>query len=333
MGKKFNSINALGDKYAYYNKNITNSVKEDLNTEMYRIFSNLYDIACSRFIWEGLPPSIESRYIEEFIVNYGEVMFTKDEVLGLICLPCQGQGDLNIYGEYTKYRLLQHGGEPLNTVVYPLIRGQESPMINKIHEKEGTKPQYGVLLKASNNDMPFIENVKYYTKLLYDFKLSYSMNLQQQRFTNIIPTNEMNELSIRRILGKIYDYEPFVMVDESEVENIQNGYKTIDTGIKYLLSNLWEDEQRVFSDYLTLCGINNNPNVKKERMITDEVNSNNEFIEYMINRELTIRQECAKYLTKLNEGNIVTVKRLKDFNLGGVINGNTHNQTISNREG
>lgn len=336
MSKCQNLMHLLGDKYVYYNNNTADNVKEKYSYEDCRLFTLFYEIGVNRFIWEGLPPSIESRHIERFLMEHGKVMFTIDDTLGLICLPCVGEGDLNIYGEYCQYNLLRHDGEPMNYSVKPYIRGEVSPINEESNLEKET--QYGWLLKPYIYDQPFVEHVCFYSAVVEEFELSYLMNLQQQRFTNIIPTSDKMKLTTKTLIGKVYDYEPFVLADKSFTDEYLKSFKTLDMGVKYLIGQLWEDKQKVISEFLTLCGINNNPMYKKERQIQSEVNANNELIDLMIEKELTSRQEVAKYLSKAT-GHQITCRRQKDLLLkyqkmllqeGGNQDGKLHTENNGN---
>lgn len=309
MSNRQSLMHMFGDRYCYFNNNdVEPNVQDKLRFEDCRLHDLFYEIALNRFVWRGLPPSVESRHIERGLLERGIVMFTDDETLGLICLPCTGTGNLNIYGEYNNYNLHRLDGGMMNYTVSPYINGEKFLE----EDEKGNKIQYGVLCKPSYHDMPFLVHVHYYSAMVEDFELTYAMNLQQQRFTNFIPTTSENEFQVKQMLGKVYDYEPFVLATKKMIDETIKDMKPLNMGVTYLLSNLHEDKQKIISEYLSLCGINNNPMFKKERMISDEVNSNNEYIEFMINREYEVRQKCAKELSDITGRNI-TVERVKDL--------------------
>ena len=52
----------------------------------------LYDrykmLSLNMFRWEGLPETIESRYIENALFNHGLCLIVNDENLGFVSTPC-----------------------------------------------------------------------------------------------------------------------------------------------------------------------------------------------------------------------------------------------------
>ena len=74
---------------------------------------------------------------------------------------------------------------------------------------------------------------------------------------------------------------PFVF--GSKTYDINNRINAVKTDAPYLLDKLDLHKTRIFNEALTLLGINNANTDKKERLITDEVESNDDLINYYFN--------------------------------------------------
>ena len=141
-------------------------------------------------------------------------------------------------------------------------------------------------------------------------------NLRQQKFPFIIPVSQNTELSMKTALDKISSGEMNIMVDKdmSEQLNGKEGIKVLQTGVPYLLDK-FQDFKKKEEDYLnTYLGINNANTHKKERLITNEVDANND----LINMSLDIGYKTRKYACELINKkyglniNVVKVKDLLD---------------------
>ena len=58
---------------------------------------------------------ISIKKMEEFLIRHGKVMFYNDSNYGVMCLPCSGVGEINVYGEPTKLNVF--GANGYNKVV------------------------------------------------------------------------------------------------------------------------------------------------------------------------------------------------------------------------
>jgi hypothetical protein len=100
--------------------------------------------------------------------------------------------------------------------------------------------------------------------------------------------------------------------------------QVLDTTAPFLLNNLQDYKNSLHSEMLSLLGINNSANDKKERLITDEVNANNQYINVNIDLMLELREEAAKAINEMF-GTSITVERgvepnkevLSDANIPG----------------
>ena len=85
-------------------------------------------------------------------------------------------------------------------------------------------------------------------------------------------------------------------------------FEVLQTNSPYVADKLQEYKRNVWSEALSFLGVNNVADEKAERLITDEVNANNEMIDLSAQTMLLTRQQAAKKLNE-NYGFNVEVKQ------------------------
>lgn len=103
------------------------------------------------------------------------------------------------------------------------------------------------------------------------------------------------------IYDKISSGEPAVFYrSASPVEGNANRMQFFTTHVKeqYIVDKLQDEKRTIMNEFLTAIGVNNVATEKKERLITDEVNANNEELDYSIKY---VRDNIKKCLKKCKE--------------------------------
>ena len=75
------------------------------------------------------------------------------------------------------------------------------------------------------------------------------------------------------------------------------------------MDKLQQQKTDLKNELLTYLGINNNNNVKKERMIVDEVNANNEYTSINLDLMFDLREKACKEINEKFGLNITVKKR------------------------
>ena len=265
------------------------------NTTFQKYYNQFTLLALNMFEWENLPDGIETRHIEKPLIEFGYSFFYNDENFGYVCLPCTITG-FNIYNEPTRVQIN-------NQIIHRSMDIDE-----------------GVLIL--NNDLrtglyPIIVN---YSSRLTEIETSINTNIFQQKFPFIVECSKDNEYSVRQMLKNIHENEPYILVKKKlDLMDI----KIDDLSVPYVADKLLEDRKKIENELLTLFGLNNVID-KKERLIVDEANANNDYI----NRNVDLlyknrKQACDEINNKF--GLNINVKRVnnieeKFYNEGDEIN-------------
>ena len=114
--------------------------------------------------------------------------------------------------------------------------------------------------------------------------------------------------------------------------NINQKINCMKTDAPFLIDKLENHKHQIWNEALTYLGIDNANTDKKERLITDEVESNNELINYYINCFYKTRKEACDLINKKYNLNI-KIKLNKDVlellnideEIGGIENGEIYN--------
>ena len=232
-------------------------------------------IATSLFTWEGLDEVAgvgASRFLELVLYENGRAMFTKDDELGYIVLKVLPDDKFNIYMLPTK------------------VQGF-SFEFNKDYD-------FDDIVYVMNNNLckPTFETLRLIAYRLYEVETTIETNLIAQKTPVLIEGDTKTILTLKNVYMQYSGNIPFIF--GSKKFDINNKLNVLRTDAPYLLDKLALHKHEVWDEMLTFLGINNANTDKKERLITDEVNSNNELINYYLNCFYKPRKNACDELNK-----------------------------------
>lgn len=210
--------------------------------------NRLTELSISMFDWKNLPDTIDARFLELALFNDGMAVFFKDEVMGYLGLQVMIGGALDVYRiPITRTAFAQNG--------YQMKLDQSNSVIifnNMLHTNS-------------------ILDVQEMSKRLYEIQRTIDINVIQQKTPKIITCTENQRLVMKNLYAQYMGNEPFIFGDK----NLDlSGIKTFDTTSPYVADKLYDLKTQYWNEALTYLGISNVNTVKKERMITDEVQRN-----------------------------------------------------------
>ena len=282
-----------------------NDIYNDLVKEEKRLMlihlEHYRNIALNLYEWENLPEGMESRHIEQALLYNGQAFFYEHDNLGFICLPCSNSGQMNIYGEPTIVMVSGHGFSE-----------------NK-HMTEG--------IRILNNPRVMATDIilTYYCTKLAQIDSTINTNLIQQKVPFIFATSKENEFTIKNLYTKMYSGEPAIFVDQSVLTNGELNIQSVSCEAPYIIDKLQQHRFEIEKELLTFLGINTTIE-KKERLLVDETNANNEQI--TLNVEIGLR-ERERACEEINEryGLDIHVYAKDIPATGGALDGDVYNRT------
>ena len=250
----------------------------------------LRTMALSRFTWQGLPDTINVDFLERCLYEDGMAVIYDDEIVGTINLRCSSNGCLNWAGEPTSFRLISDNGK-----------------INKSISAEECIVIYNNPLRNSTDI-----DIQLFAQRLTTCEISSDVNIYQQRTPAIIECDEKERLSFVNAINQYEDGRPFIWGVKGF--NMENAIKVFNTNVSFVADKLQEQKQRILNEVYAFLGINSNPATdKKERLLTDEINANNEQINLMASSMLDQRQRAALKISEKYGCNVsVTFNKLTD---------------------
>ena len=262
------------------------------------IYNEFLNLAINRFTWEGdLPYGLTSEQLEYLLITKGQLIGYNDELTGFRILPCFGEKDINPYGLPTVYKTMSENGKINDTI--------------DIDE--------GVLLRNNPIGSPDIDIIRSYAKKIDDIEMTMEVNLFQQSVPRIILADEDSKLSAKKLIQQIREFK-FAIFGKSTLSNNIKSSDVLDTQAPYVLDKLQDLKIAFKNEYLTFVGINNSYNTKKERMLVDEVNANNDYMATMVDLMYDMRKDFAKGVKEKFSKNLIVKKREVE---NGSINTNT----------
>lgn len=227
---------------------------------------------------DSLPDSCNARYLEmNFLLRGQACLQEKDGAY--LSLGCGMGGDINLYREPTNG--YAYGANGYNESLTFYIDGAEES--DEVTKGPGLIPQkrsYNAVFGRDNTMMyPYINYIIDYCKRMVDVQRACDVMIQNLKQPVIIQCSDDQFEAVKRALNQKDDNVAAIISTGRTLESIQN-FHVWPTNVN--ASNL--QEMKAYYEWIEsqldqLLGINANPQPDKaERLIVDEVNSNNDRI-------------------------------------------------------
>lgn len=238
-------------------------------------------IACSAFEWDGLPGSMTSRHIERLLFDQGKAVFFRDPLQSYMCLEVTDAGQHNVYDDPLLYRAtgFKYTKE---------IRAEDCVIIENNLLRIPTRP-----------------TVDFYVDKMSEIERTMDVNVKAVKTPTIFACNDRDVLTFKRIFQQVDGNVPAIFADKNlSMEDIAS----YDTKAQFLCNDLQDYKKTVENELLTFLGLNNVSVDKKERLITDEAQANDQLIQSFIDMQLDARTEAAARINDMF-GLSVSVKK------------------------
>ena len=245
-------------------------------------------VARSLFEWENLPNNMDERWIEKYLFTSGKCIFYKDPTMGFMVAGLAQQGSINCYGDPTSVwpvaENYTYNGEKL-------VNGENCYVIR-------------------NNDLmlPNFPIIRHYAYKLCNIDRAIDTNVEAVKTPIIVRSSEKQKLSLKNAINQRKDNEPVIWA--SDLADINEMVDTLTTNAPIVFPQLQTQKHMILNEVFTDLGINNANMDKRERMVANEVEANNEQVKACEDVMLKARQQACKEINRIFGTNI-SVKRRK----------------------
>ena len=250
-------------------------------------FVRLMLISRSLFKWENLPNGLDEKWIERYLFAEGGCLFYKDERYGYMVAKMGETGALNYYDEPTTLK-------PYAT--------------NYVYEGKELENNVNCVIIRNNDEMlPTAPTIQIYAYDLTNLKRTQDVNIVNLKMPTIIRCSDKQRLSLKQAINQRNDNEPTIWADKNlDLNNVE----VLDLKTTIVFDKLQIQKHAIWNECMTFLGINNANMDKRERLVDDEVQANNEQVKACEDVMLKARQEACKRINKMFGLNI-SVRRRK----------------------
>ena len=243
-------------------------------------------ICLSMFEWVNLPKSMNSRFLELCLFYNGKAALLYDNKYGFINTKCAGTGYVNIYGLPTKLHCYSYDFDSERTLYTGL-----NPMLT-LKQQEARDKYECILVQNNWEALPTVSSMELFAYRLFEAQRVCDVNITAQKTPVLLIADESQRLFLENLYQQYNGNQPFIFGDKQQLG--ENTIKSINTQAPFVADKITEYKKEIWNEALTFLGVNNIMLEKKERLVTDEANSNNELINLNLESFLAPRLEACR---------------------------------------
>lgn len=261
-----------------YPKYIPNE-KELAKSINIRTYINIVDrlqlMATSIFTWKNLDDVAgtgASRFLEQVLFIYGRACFVKDNNLGYMALKVNPSAKINIYNLPTRVNAFSYEYNkdyPFDEIVY---------IIN------------------NELEMPTLDTALYYAWRLYEIERTTDINIVAQKTPIILETDAKGLLTLKNVYMQYSGNMPIIYGKKNF--DLSQKINALSTQAPYVVDKLDVHKKKIMNEYLEFLGISYAQSDKRERLLQDEIKSNETSSYYNLNMFYKTRKKACDDINK-----------------------------------
>lgn len=258
-------------------------------------------IAMSIFEWVNLPDSMDARYIEKCLYYLGSAGLLHTEEYGFINTKATAAGDFNIYGLPTMIQCYSYSFNEQRRMYSGLTGGD-----NDINSE-------AILVMNNWERIPTASTMELFALRLYEAERACDINVKAQKTPILLLIDENQRFTMKNLYEQYDGNTPVIFGDKNQLS--MDSIKAIKTDAPFVANDIMQYKKEIWNEALSFLGINN-LSEKRERLISDETNTNNELINLNLMSYLAPRKKaCEQFNEKygLTGDNAIDVKVRSDL--------------------
>lgn len=280
---------------AYYAPFVeSNRERENENVRRSQTIERMYqrvltELCVNRFKWYGLPDSIDPRFLELTLFrNALSVFYYDSDYSQFMALKGSASGQVNYMDNPTAFLVTgnQFVGKTLSAIPRQLTVGGEPVRMDA----------ECVPIWANYLRYPDVEMVSIFASRLADLDRTIEINAHNARRSKILVTDENGSLTSVNINRAIDEGSPAIRLSSAGMNMLPTAH---DMGVDpRSIEPLDILRVRQLNSFMTLAGISNANQDKKERLVEAEVGANDEQTDLTKAVNLNARKQAARDINK-----------------------------------
>ena len=271
------------------NKNVNREFIDSavLNTETYlNYLERLRQVAISQFEWINLPKSMNAEFLERCLYEFGKASLLKTKEYGFINAKAVGSSDLNIYMLPSSINCFST--DSLN---------EDRKLYNGFINEETSEYDYCILVKNNQDMIPTEPTLRLFAWRLYEAERTCDTNIKAQKTPVLIVGDDSLKLAMKNLFEKYDGNEPVIYADKKQLGT--DTLRSLKTEAPFIADKVMEYKKEIWNEALTFLGINNINVEKRERLVKEEANANNELVNLNLQNRLLVRKEACRQFNEL----------------------------------
>lgn len=220
-----------------------------------------------------LSEGLTSQRIESYLYDDGKAIFVEDKNLGYLCLKALDSTQRNVYNEAISFKAIG------------------------LNYNQSYNIDNSVLIKNNALKMSFAPIINYYCKKLTDIELAKDVNRNANKTPIMIECDENTLLSAKNVFKQLNSNEPVILRNRNRGANLST--TVLKTDAPFIIDKLEDDYHNYEARILTIFGLDNYVEDKKERVQSAEVESQQEYIISNFRASLRERQLACEKINKM----------------------------------
>lgn len=234
-------------------------------------------ICLSMFEWVNLPDSMNARFLEMCLFYNGQCALLYDDEYGYINTMASDGGYINIYGLPTE----------LNCYSYRFNKRRSLYTVDIGEEKD----KECILVMNNYERVPTTATISLFAYRLAEAQRTADVNIKANRTPILLTTDQKQIFTLKKMYEEYDGNTPAIFADKNLLS--PDALKAIKTEAPFLVNDIYQYKREIWNEFLTFMGIQN-LSEKRERLITGEVDSNNELLNLNLQSLLVPRKEACR---------------------------------------
>lgn len=246
-----------------------------------RTFNDYLDrmrkICLSMFEWVNLPESMNARFLEQCLYYQGQGALLYDKDYGYLNTMASDGGYINIYGLPTEIMCYSYRFNQRRSL-YTTDIGEE-------------KDKECILVLNNYDRVPTSYTISLFAYRLAEAQRTADVNIKAQRTPILITTDQKQYFTLKKMYEEYDGNTPAIFADKNVIT--PDALKALKTDAPMIIQDIMDYKREIWNEFLTFMGISN-LSEKRERMISNEIDSNNELVNLNLQALLIPRKEACK---------------------------------------